>query len=66
MNDPRSTYRCGARGGEVQLVEDLVDSYFPLSSMRQRVELCLEDADNHYLSQLTGYLDEHDLEIPER
>ena len=47
-------------------MEDLVDSYFPLSSMRQRVELCLEDADNHYLSQLTGYLDEHDLEIPER
>lgn len=58
----------------VQLVEDLVDGYFPSSSTRQRVEwlsvcICLERADNYdvnlYLSKLTGYLDEHDLEIPQ-
>ena len=63
-----------ALGGAIQLVEDLVDRYFPATSRRRRVEwlsvcISLEHADDYdiglYMSQLTGYLDENDLEIPQ-
>jgi hypothetical protein len=63
-----------ALGRAIQFVEDVVDRYFPASSRRQRVEwlsvcVCLERADSHdiglYMSRITEYLDENDLEIPQ-